>query len=624
VSWACRGAILVAAALLPACGAAAAKSAEAPAPNAGGDPICRAIDPLLDAYGALQSGTGSPSDVSYLVDLDGAIGALHIARAEVAPLPSPQAATIASGLGKLGDALSAKRDRVAEALTSVQKSYEIAERALDDAARCQRVDLRDDDLSSADRAKVAARACEPARRLWEAASSVDLTSDIASSSIAAQVTELRMTGDRAEIRTRLAVALKAHAEALKHLKAVAEPRADQQDAAAQALVSLNGEVSAQLRSTRRFCLEHLGDSGRIAAGSGPDNRLPSPDARLITVTVRPRWSGTLEALPHDEEFGSGFIVRWRTPDGHVETRIVTNDHVMDGAFEADIVSGDATASGKGDSAAKAKISATLVQANPIDDVAILRVDPSAEAAFGQGVAFRFAPAREQEQVVAAGFPGVGITPSFQVSRGAVSNARFGADNPEDGATSAYVQHTAPIDPGNSGGPLLDAEGHLLGMNTLKIVGRENVGLAIPTARIQAALMRAERAPTFDTKLAEASCNAAVAVLASRQPPARSMAHFGLPLFEATAAAQGSTRAAAFREQVQGQADNPVEVARLRAYGSVRSAVADEGGVRPYELCSGVKASGAGDTFVGTFRTRTKAHQITLAPEHGELRVVKVE
>ncbi len=295
---------------------------------------------------------------------------------------------------------------------------------------------------------------------------------------------------------------------------------------------------------------------------------------------------------------------------------------MDGAFEADIVPGDAGAARAGGAGARA--TATLVQANPHDDIAVLRVDPGAEATFAQGLPFRLAPAREQEQVVAAGFPGVGVRPSFQVSKGTVSNARFGADAGDGPEMGAYVQHTAPIDPGNSGGPLLDGDGNLLGMNTLKIVGRENVGLAIPTSRIQLALLRAEQPARFDVMQAEASCNAAVGALASPRPAGESMSRFGLALYETAAARAGGTDAAAWRERVAMRAGDPIDAARLRAYAGLRAAVEEEGGVRPYEACFEARAAGAPGTFTAKFRTREKVHAITLAEEHGVLRVTKVD
>lgn len=47
----------------------------------------------------------------------------------------------------------------------------------------------------------------------------------------------------------------------------------------------------------------------------------------------------------------------------------------------------------------------------------------------------------------------------------------------------YVQHDAPINEGNSGGPLLNDGGQVVGMNTMKLTEAEGIGLAIPISRI---------------------------------------------------------------------------------------------------------------------------------------------
>ena len=88
---------------------------------------------------------------------------------------------------------------------------------------------------------------------------------------------------------------------------------------------------------------------------------------------------------------------------------------------------------------------------------------------------------EDLSIVAAGFPGLAGKPSWQLTRGSISNARVDVDARE--RASRIIQHTASIDPGSSGGPLLlkNAEGkyEILGINTWKAFYRE--GLASPKA-----------------------------------------------------------------------------------------------------------------------------------------------
>ena len=76
---------------------------------------------------------------------------------------------------------------------------------------------------------------------------------------------------------------------------------------------------------------------------------------------------------------------------------------------------------------------------------------------------------EDLSIVAAGFPGLAGKPSWQLTRGSISNARVDVDAHEH--ASRIIQHTASIDPGSSGGPLLlknkDGKYEILGVNTWK-------------------------------------------------------------------------------------------------------------------------------------------------------------
>ena len=93
---------------------------------------------------------------------------------------------------------------------------------------------------------------------------------------------------------------------------------------------------------------------------------------------------------------------------------------------------------------------------------------------------------EDMAIVAAGFPELVGSPSWQLTRGIISNSHV--DINRERATQ-IIQHTASIDPGSSGGPLLfkDTKGKysILGVNTWKAFYREGVGLAIGKEDIQA-------------------------------------------------------------------------------------------------------------------------------------------
>jgi hypothetical protein len=132
-------------------------------------------------------------------------------------------------------------------------------------------------------------------------------------------------------------------------------------------------------------------------------------------------------------------------------------------------------------------------------------------------------------------------------------------------------------------------------------------------------MRAGRASPLEPKQAEASCNAVVSALSSERPSTPAIHRFGLALFE-KAEPPRTSRAARYREQLTDRPDNPIEEARTRAYGAVRTKVDDERGVRPFELCKDVRELGGG-RYGATLRTRLGSHELVLADERGVARLV---
>ncbi|NRQ17786.1 Periplasmic pH-dependent serine endoprotease DegQ [Ensifer sesbaniae] len=162
-----------------------------------------------------------------------------------------------------------------------------------------------------------------------------------------------------------------------------------------------------------------------------------------------------------EALGSGFIV---TSDGY----IVTNNHVIDKASSITVTLDDGT-----------QVPAKLVGADPKNDLAVLKIKPTkplATVAWGDSDALRVG-----DQVLAIGNPfGIGTT----VTAGIVS-AR-GRDL-NSGPYDDFIQIDAPINRGNSGGPLVDAEGRVVGINTAIYSpngGSVGVGFAIPSDQAQ--------------------------------------------------------------------------------------------------------------------------------------------
>ena len=85
---------------------------------------------------------------------------------------------------------------------------------------------------------------------------------------------------------------------------------------------------------------------------------------------------------------------------------------------------------------------------------------------------------EGDEVVAMGHP-FGL--KFSASRGIVSNL----NHQQNGIR--YIQHDAALNPGNSGGPLVDLQGQVVGINTFIVRHGNNIGFSLPAARLRKTL-----------------------------------------------------------------------------------------------------------------------------------------
>jgi serine protease Do len=164
---------------------------------------------------------------------------------------------------------------------------------------------------------------------------------------------------------------------------------------------------------------------------------------------------------HTEGLGSGFLV---DADGY----IVTNNHVVDGADEVRVTLHDGS-----------KYKARVVGRDDKTDLALIKIDAGHALPYvelSQGT-----KARVGDWVLAVGNPfGLGGS----VSAGIVSAE--GRDI-HSGPYDDYIQVDAPINRGNSGGPLFDAQGHLLGVNTAiysPTGGSVGIGFAIPADTVR--------------------------------------------------------------------------------------------------------------------------------------------
>ena len=235
-------------------------------------------------------------------------------------------------------------------------------------------------------------------------------------------------------------------------------------ALAAVVVGLRERLDAQRREAAvaaRLADERL--AAGVAATNGLAERLGALETKVGDQPDLPKVAGAVQpsvfTIRSPKGVGSGFVLR----SGGGRSTLVTNYHVVEDAWLAPnrVVS---VTNGGG------RLTGTITRVIEDQDLALVEV-----AAEVPALSRATTPPKVGDPVLAIGSP-LGLGGS--ASSGIVSAVRTGA-----------LQFSAPVSPGNSGGPVVDRRGQVLGVATSKLVidGAEGLSFAIPIDSVCLAL-----------------------------------------------------------------------------------------------------------------------------------------
>jgi serine protease Do len=258
--------------------------------------------------------------------------------------------------------------------------------------------------------------------------------------------------------------------------AAANGAAPLDDSSVSSLVALDNAVEAvaarvtpavvNVSVTEKASASEEADGGDDGQGPGiPEGALPPEFRRFFG-----NGHGQFRMQPPGEQvqrgIGSGIII---SPDGY----IVTNNHVAGQATQIKVTMND-----------RRVFTAKLVGVDKLNDLAVIKIDAKNLPCVAWGDSTKLRPG---QTVLAFGSP-FGYF-QFSVTRGivsAVNRPNPYSDDPRK--PGAFIQTDAAINQGNSGGPLVDARGELVGINTFIITNNGSfagAGFAIPSQIVRA-------------------------------------------------------------------------------------------------------------------------------------------
>ena len=234
------------------------------------------------------------------------------------------------------------------------------------------------------------------------------------------------------------------------------------------LQEIEKDTQSKLNELTKGILQTKGDIKIMNTELGSMNtEISSMDKEfaLLKASVGEDFSGIIEdaiksvvTIRTDVGQGTGFII-------NKEGYVVTNAHVLSGGRTINVIDYKQNS-----------ILAKFIGYDLNIDIALLKIpkkDYRLELTNSDDVHIG-------EKVIAIGNP-LGL--QFSVSQGIVSAVH----RPGPNGIEAYIQTDAALNPGNSGGPLINKEGKVIGINNFKIGGGESLGFALESNYIESAI-----------------------------------------------------------------------------------------------------------------------------------------
>jgi len=186
------------------------------------------------------------------------------------------------------------------------------------------------------------------------------------------------------------------------------------------------------------------------------------DASVVYITSTVYQEDFFFGVQKSQGIGSGFII-------NAEGQILTNNHVVSGSSELEVTLPD-----------KSRFKAQIITRNPNDDLALIKIDPKGKKLpflrLGDSEALQVG-----QKVLAIGNP-FGLSGTLTTGVVSALGRTIRGDNQD---LEGMIQTDASINSGNSGGPLLDSGGNVIGINTAIYGpngGSVGIGFAMPINR----------------------------------------------------------------------------------------------------------------------------------------------